>query len=326
MNILDKFTNARILVVGDIMLDRYWWGDVKRISPEAPVPVVELKKSTYAAGGAANVAANVAGLGASVTLIGATGDDAEAATLNDIIDALGVETAHLICDNHRPTTVKTRVIAHGQQVVRVDHESTAELSPEAESAVWEKISSVLHDTDLVIVSDYAKGLLTQTLLSRLISTAKANGKIVIVDPKGKDYARYRGAALLTPNRREAAEACNLDLDMPDLVSICGEKLQNNLDLEMVLITQSEDGMTLFQKGKPPVQLAAAAVEIYDVTGAGDTVIACLGVAFASGLDFHDAAKIANLAAGLVVEQVGTTAITRKMLDPAIDTISISNET
>ncbi len=320
MSILDNFANVRVLVVGDIMLDRYWWGSVRRISPEAPVPVVELQSSTFAPGGAANVAANIAGLGATAYLVGTVGTDHDADILLGLLEDINVSADSLVRVANRPTSVKTRVIAHSQQVVRVDQETTAAFSDEDHESIWEKISVALTEVDAVIVSDYAKGLLSVSLLWRLIDSARSQGKMVLVDPKGKNYSRYAGASLITPNRREAAEACNLDEDIPELIEIAGNQLLNELDLAMVLITQGEDGMTLFQKEKEPVHLSTTAKEIYDVTGAGDTVIASLGVAFGAGLDFISAAKIANLSAGLVVEQVGTTAITRQILEPVIDTI------
>ena len=317
MNIIDNFANVRLLVVGDIMLDRYWWGSVRRISPEAPVPVVELQKSTFAPGGAANVAANVAGLGAKVHLVGCIGKDNDADTLVELLKKANVSADSLVRITTRPTSVKTRVIAHSQQVVRVDQEITSEFAPEEHDLLWEKISEALPEVDAVIISDYAKGLLSETLLDRLISAAREMKKIVLVDPKGKSYARYSGATLLTPNRREAAEACNFDENMPDMVNIAGKHLIDKFGLDMALITQGEEGMTLFQCDREPLHLGTAAKQIYDVTGAGDTVIACLGVALGAGMDFVESAKIANLAAGLVVEQVGTTAITRAMLESAL---------
>lgn len=314
MDVLDSFANVKVLVVGDVMLDRYWWGSVKRISPEAPVPVVDLQRSTFAPGGAANVAANIAGLGATPYLIGCIGDDVDGGTLADLLAERSVSPEFLVRISGRPTSVKTRIIAHSQQVVRVDQETAGEFSAEDQSVVWENVSSALRDADAVIVSDYAKGLLSDELLTRLIGMTRSLGKPILVDPKGKSYARYAGANLLTPNRREAAEACNLSEEMPDMVNVAGKRLLDELDLDMVLITQSEEGMTLFQKLNEPVHLPAAAKEIYDVTGAGDTVIACLGVAFGAGFDFLRAATLANRAAGLVVQQVGTTAITRQMLE------------
>jgi rfaE bifunctional protein kinase chain/domain len=317
MSILDRFANVKVLVVGDIMLDRYWWGTVRRISPEAPVPVVDLKKNTFVPGGAANVAANVAGLGATAHLVGVAGTDNEADTLVDLLEGAGVSGDSIVRISNRPTSVKTRIIAHSQQIVRVDQETTVEFSDDDRELIWEKISPLLPDADAVIISDYAKGLLSPSLLWRVIDTSRSQGKMVLVDPKGKNYSRYTGASLITPNRREAAEACNLDEDVPDMVNIAGNQLLNELDLSMVMITQGEGGMTLFQKDKEPLHLGTAAKQIFDVTGAGDTVIACLGVALGAGQVFGDAARLANLAAGLVVEQVGTTAIVRSELETAL---------
>jgi rfaE bifunctional protein kinase chain/domain len=320
MSILDNFANVKVLVVGDVMLDRYWWGNVKRISPEAPVPVVDLQRSTFAPGGSANVAANIAGLGATAYLVGTVGADRDGEILAGLLEDVYVSPDWLVPVANRPTSVKTRVIAHGQQVVRVDQETTTAFTDEDHELLWEKIATAMPDVDAIVVSDYAKGLLSVSLLWRLIDTARSHGKLVLVDPKGKNYSRYSGASLLTPNRREAAEACNLDEDIPDFINIAGTQLLNEIDLEMVLITQGEEGMTLFQKNKEPEHLTTAAKEVYDVTGAGDTVIGCLSVALGAGMDFIEAAKVANLAAGLVVEQVGTTAITRQILEPLIDTI------
>jgi len=314
---LERFLNVNVLVVGDVMLDRFWWGSVKRISPEAPVPVVNLLKSTFAPGGAANVALNIAGLGARPILVGVVGTDHEADTLSELLKESGVSAEGIIRSDSRPTTVKTRVVAHNQQIVRVDQETTDDLSATDSSMVWDRIVAELPGADIVVISDYAKGLLSEDLTKKLIETAVANSKKVLVDPKGKDYSRYAGAALLTPNKREAAEACNFHDDMPDLINVAGERLMSELDLEMALITQGEEGMTLFQKGQHPRHLSAAAHEVYDVTGAGDTVIACLGVGLGAGLGFLEAATIANISAGLVVEQVGTTAITREMLEPIL---------
>jgi rfaE bifunctional protein kinase chain/domain len=319
MNILEKLAKVKVLVVGDIMLDRYWWGTVRRISPEAPVPVVDLQKSTFTPGGAANVAVNIAGLGATPHLVGVIGSDSEADTLVSLLESANVSSGSIVSISDRPTSVKTRVVAHSQQVVRVDQETTSEFSDDDHHAVWEKISEFLYEADAIVISDYAKGLLSPSLLWRLIDTARSHKKVVLVDPKGKHYSRYAGASMLTPNRREAAEACNLDEDLPDMVTIAGNQLMNEIDLAMVLITQGEEGMTLFQRDKEPVHLRAAAKQIYDVTGAGDTAIACLSVALGAGLDPIEAASLANRAAGLVVEHVGTTAITSQMLESVINT-------
>jgi len=313
VDIVKKIPSVKILVVGDLMLDRYWWGDVTRISPEAPVPVVRLKKNTYAVGGAANVAANITGLGGKVYLAGVVGNDADASTFMDLLSAANISTECVVSSEHRPTTVKTRIIAHNQQVVRVDQETASELDPEDEERILKAIDRVIAGVDLVIISDYAKGVLTGNMLTRLITTSRELGKTVLVDPKGKDFSKYAGASLLTPNRREAAEACHLESESQDLVEKAGNKILSELNLDALLITQSEDGMTLFTRGARPEHLEAAAREIYDVTGAGDTVIACLGSAMATGADYLSAAKIANIGAGIVIRQLGTTQITADRL-------------
>ena len=317
MHTLENFEKLKILVVGDVMLDRYWWGGVTRISPEAPVPVVRLKSTSMAAGGAANVAVNVAGLGATAILLGLVGEDDEARLFPSILDQARVSAGHLIPVNERATTVKTRVIAHSQQVVRVDQEDSDPITAETEERICAGIRSLVPTIDAVAVSDYAKGMLTEPVLSELFATATAHGKPVLVDPKGKNYGKYRGAAVLTPNRREAAEACNLD-DNGNIVDEAGSRLMSELDLNALLITQGEEGMTLFRKSQEPLHLTAIAREVYDVTGAGDTVIATLTTAIGAGLDLADAARLANVAAGLVVEQVGTSSITTADLLAALN--------
>ena len=299
MQILEKFSKLNILVIGDVILDRYWWGDVSRISPEAPVPVVRLKNTTLAAGGAANVAANVAGLGATPILVGIVGDDEGAQQFPDVLGGANVSSDHLVRDRHRPTTVKTRIIAHSHHVVRVDQEHADGISVETEDAIVEKLRTEIARADAIAVSDYAKGMLTPRVLRDLFQIAGESGKPVLVDPKGKDYSKYKGAALLTPNRREAAEACNFE-DQGDVVDRAGSRLMSDLDLEALLVTEGEEGMTLFRRSQPSIRMAAEAREVYDVTGAGDTVIATLAVAIGSGADVEQAARIANVAAGLVV--------------------------
>src|SRR5436190_1731021 len=324
MDLLDEFAGKKVLVVGDIMLDRYWWGDVSRISPEAPVPIVRLRKTSLAAGGAANVAVNVAGLGATPLLFGVVGNDAEAELVRKVLYGLGVSTEHIIGSDDRPTTVKTRVIAHSQQVTRIDHETDDGLSVETERLLAEAISKCVADVDAVIISDYAKGLLTDGVLSGVISHCADAGKPVLADPKGKDYTKYRGATIITPNRREAAEACNFHENGTGVVESAGTKLMADLDINAVLITQGEEGMTLFRKASEPVSFATAARDVYDVTGAGDTVIATLATAVAAGADLETATKLANIAAGIVVEQVGTTAIDLAELHRAVQAAAASN--
>ena len=294
------------------MLDRYWWGSVSRISPEAPVPVVALEKTSHAAGGAANVAANIAGLGAIPYLVGITGNDAEAMLLDEKLSETGISNKILSAYNDRFTTVKTRIVAHSQQVVRIDQETVSPIDDVQADSIFESIAPLFEEIDTVVISDYAKGFLTPGLLARLIKLAAETGKIFLVDPKGNDYTKYTGATFLTPNNREAYTACGVENFSDAPLETVGKTLVEKLGLKGLLITQGEHGMTVFENGKIS-QLAASARNVYDVTGAGDTVIASLAVAVAAGSSLAEAAEFANVAAGLVVEQVGTTAITKEML-------------
>ena len=314
--LLDSFAGVKVLILGDVMLDRYWWGSVHRISPEAPVPVVNLENMSLVAGGAANVAANVAGLGAEPLLVGLTGDDDEAALFETIFREKNISTDGLLKSQNRRTTIKTRIIAHNQQVVRVDQESKKSLSDEEENQLWGAIERHFEAAHIIIVSDYGKGIADEKLLARLITKASGSGKLVIVDPKGKNYRKYQGATLLTPNRLEVAEALHLDDYGQDSIESVGGQMIRDYDLQAMLITQGEAGMTLFEKDDAVTHLKVTARKVYDVTGAGDTVIGCFATAVGAGADFKTAAGFANIAAGLVVEQIGTTAISRAMLDSA----------
>lgn len=313
---LSSFADLNVLIVGDVMLDRYWWGSVSRISPEAPVPVVNLEKTTLVAGGAANVAANVSGLGAKSYLVGVIGEDEEAAMFPEVLAEKNISANFLIKLARRRTTVKTRIVAHSQQIVRVDQESKANLDAAEEKAVWKTICELLEKAQIVIVSDYGKGFLTEKILSRLITAANAMDLLVIVDPKGKNYQKYRGATMLTPNRYEVGEVLRLEDYEQITIEAAGKKMIKDFDLSGMLITQGEAGMTLFADQDQTEHLSVTARKVYDVTGAGDTVIACLASAVGAGANFLEAAKFANIAAGLVVEQVGTTAITLEMLENA----------
>ncbi len=312
----ESFSETKVLVVGDVMLDRYWWGSVSRISPEAPVPVVNLEKTSLVVGGAANVAANVAGLGAEPFLVGFIGDDEESVLLLDALADNKINADFLIKSPDRRTTIKTRVVAHSQQIVRIDQESKVMLSSEEEEILWEKIDGLLDKIKIIIVSDYGKGTISEKFVKRLITTANRKKIFVLIDPKGKYYEKYQGATMLTPNRFELAEAYQLEDYEQETVESAGRKMLSALSLEGLLVTQGEAGMTLFERNDLISHLPVTARKVYDVTGAGDTVIACLAVAVGSGFSFLEAAKFANQAAGLVVEQVGTTAISSSMLDNA----------
>lgn len=317
LSIIENFSDIKILVVGDVMLDRYWWGSVKRISPEAPVPVVNLERTSLVAGGAANVAANIAGLGAQPFLIGVTGQDEEASLVEKVLKSINVSSEYLVNIKDRPTTIKTRIVAHNQHVVRIDQENSQSLDIVSEKKIFCLIEKIIDEVNVIVVSDYAKGVISENIISRLITKAKQLNKFVLIDPKGREYRKYKGATLLTPNRLEAATACNLDTDGQKLVENAGHLLLKNLDVNAVLITQGEKGMTLFERNKSSYHLDALAREVYDVTGAGDTVIAGLGVAVGAGADLAEASEIANVAAGLVVEEIGTTAVNIKRLKDAI---------
>lgn len=306
--LIKSFSKKKVLVLGDAMLDRYWWGKVERISPEAPVPVVQLEKIFETAGGAANVAANVAGLGAEVSLISIIGDDRESKDLMDLLTEKGVKTDLLIEDCERRTIVKTRVIAHNQHVVRVDNEKILPLSQEQQDQVLKMVQKNLGDVDILIASDYAKGFFTEELTRRLITLSRDANKKLIIDPKGRDFSKYRGATAITPNQKEALEACREAVD----VDVAGRLLLEKLELDCVLVTQGERGMTLFEKNSKSI-LPAVARKVYDVTGAGDTVIATFATAISCGASYKEAAEIANIAAGLVVEEVGTAVINRNEL-------------
>lgn len=313
MDLLESLQNVEILVIGDIMLDRFWWGEVSRISPEAPVPIVRLDHTSNVVGGAANVAANIAGLGATPILVGCVGDDNEGNLLPELLNANGVSPDHFLKISGRPTTVKTRIVARGQHVARVDQEVTELLSSTGEAEFLQIVLAKIDSVKAVVISDYAKGTLTDRILLETLRAAERAGIPAIVDPKGKDYAKYRGASVLTPNKREAAEACNLYVEHRDVVAVAGQQLSGEFDRTAILITEGENGMTLFEKGAEPFHTHATAHEVFDVTGAGDTVAAAMAVAIGNGNDLRDAVSFANLAAGIAVEKMGTAVVSLQMI-------------
>ena len=293
-----RLQQARVLVVGDVMLDRYWFGDVSRISPEAPVPVAKIEKTEHRAGGAANVARNVAALGGQAVLLSVIGDDEAGDCLNALMAEHGVETV-LIRDQNIATTVKLRVVARNQQLIRLDFEDAP--THEVLNGVKSRFHELLAECDIVILSDYGKGGLTHVV--SFIEWARQAGKPVLIDPKGDDYAKYTGATLLTPNLAELRQVTGSWKNEADLQEKA-RALRRNLDLQALLLTRSEEGMTLFRDGEPHHQPTQAR-EVFDVSGAGDTVIAGMGLAMAAGLDFPEAMQLANAAAGVVVGKLGT---------------------
>jgi rfaE bifunctional protein kinase chain/domain len=295
------FSAAHILVVGDVMLDRYWFGDVQRISPEAPVPVVRVRRSEERLGGAANVARNAAVLGARVALVGVVGDDEPGHSIEALACAVGIECG-LVRDPDLPTTIKLRVIGRQQQLLRIDFEQAP--GAQALARKLEAVRARLAAAHVLVLSDYGKGSLSEIEL--LIAEARAAGTDVIVDPKGDDYARYRGVTMLTPNRAELREVVGAWRDEDDLIQRA-QALRRSLEIRYLLLTRSEEGMTLFSDAGE-LHVPAQAREVYDVSGAGDTVVAVIAVMFAAGRPVDDAVRLANRAGSIVVGKLGTAAV------------------
>ncbi|QYY32308.1 D-glycero-beta-D-manno-heptose-7-phosphate kinase [Cupriavidus pinatubonensis] len=308
----DRLSTSRVLVAGDVMLDRYWFGNVTRISPEAPVPIVHVQRTEDRLGGAANVARNVAALGAHAGLLCVLGVDEPGERLFELLKESGI-TPHVERDFALPTTIKLRVIAHQQQLMRVDFEKTP--AHEVLLAGLNRFSEVLQTHDVVLLSDYAKGGLTH--VTKMITLARAAGKPVLVDPKGDDWERYRGATLMTPNRAELRQVVGAWQSEQDLLAKVSQ-LRSALGIEALLLTRSEEGMTLFSNAGV-IHESALAREVYDVSGAGDTVIATMAAMLASGLPMANAMSLANRAAGIVVGKLGTATVDYKELFPLTPT-------
>ncbi len=308
----EDLARCRVLVVGDAMLDRYWFGDVERISPEAPVPVVRVRAAEERLGGAANVARNIVSVGAQARLLTVVGDDEAGRSIYRLLQSSEID-GHLHTDPRLATTVKVRVIGRQQQVVRVDFETTPE--SEVLAAHLDEYARLLPDSDVVLLSDYGKGGLAHIV--RMIELARAAGRPVLVDPKGDDYSRYAGATLVTPNRAELREVVGRWRDEADLEQRA-QRLRAGLGLQAILLTRSEEGMTLFTD-EAAWSVPAQAREVYDVSGAGDTVIAALAVMMAAGRPLHEAVRVANRAGGIVVGKLGTATVSYEELfgeDPA----------
>jgi rfaE bifunctional protein kinase chain/domain len=315
--ILESMRSKKAAVVGDVMLDRYVWGLVSRISPEAPVPVVDVTKETSRLGGAANVAHNVAGLGAASQLIGVVGDDGMGKELRREAQDSGIGIDGLMVDPQRPTTVKTRVIAHNQQVVRTDRESRDEIAGSVQAAISKQVITAVNQCDCIIISDYGKGVITKRLLGDLIPKARSAGKIVSVDPKEAHFKNYRRVSLITPNQYEAASAMGRRITDEESLVETGWEIINQLQADALLITRGEDGMSLFEKDGTYHHFPTVARHVYDVTGAGDTVIGTFTLALCAGATMAEAAHLANHAAGLVIREVGTAVVTPEKLIRAL---------
>ncbi|HKG12980.1 MAG TPA: D-glycero-beta-D-manno-heptose-7-phosphate kinase [Pyrinomonadaceae bacterium] len=305
--LVSRFRERRIVVYGDVMLDEFVWGDVTRISPEAPVPVVEIRRESVHLGGAANVLSNLRALGVRSALVGVVGQDRAGERVRAELREAGALDAeeNLIVDVSRPTTVKTRIIAHSQLVVRADRERRAPLDATVEERVVETLRRLLRGADALVVSDYDKGAVTPAALDEVLPAAEAAGVPVLIDPKIRNFDSYRPATLVTPNHHEALKVTNSDDDTDDGMARAARAIRERLGCRSVLITRGERGMMLLEEDGEPVYVPTAAREVFDVTGAGDTVIATLAASIAAGATLAEAAMLANHAAGIVVGKIGT---------------------
>ena len=311
--LLENLPDHRVLCVGDVMLDRFVYGQVERISPEAPIPVLHIQRETTTLGGAGNVVRNIVALGGHVDMVGIVGKDAGGYELATLLGELPNVTSHLVTDTSRPTTLKTRYIADGQQLLRADHEINAPSSATIEQKTLQRAEGSMESCDVVILSDYAKGVLTNNVVAALIAAGRAKNKRVLIDPKGRDFSRYRGAFMLTPNRRELAEATGKTIRTVAEAESAARELIAAYDLGGVLAKLGGDGVCLVMKDEAAQHFHTTAREVYDVSGAGDTVVATMALALAEGITPADSAALANSAGSLVVGKIGTAVATREEL-------------
>jgi len=307
------------------MIDKYLWGSVDRISPEAPVQIVSVEREEYALGGSGNVVKNLAALGAEVFVVGVIGTGNDGKFLLEKFKEIGVDTRGVIQEPERSTTRKTRIIAENQHVLRIDRETKKEISNQTFQTIAKFTEQIMPEIDVVLISDYGKGLVTKSMLSELVDCAKKHKKVTIADPKGLDFTKYTGVSMITPNKKEAALAKGIEIVNESTLFQAGTEILESVDIDRLLITCGKDGMVLFEQNKKPYKINAVARQVYDVSGAGDTVLAVLGLTIASGMSFKEGVSIANTAAGIVVGKVGTAIVTKKelvdSLKPAHDEVS-----
>lgn len=313
--LISRFAEKTILVVGDVMLDEYLWGEVERISPEAPVPVVRVNKETWVPGGAANVANNIRALGGETIICGLIGTDPPGRNLTGLLKRAGIDIRGLIADKNRPTVTKSRILAGHQQVVRIDREEVSPIGTSLRDKILEKIETLSAEIDGIILEDYAKGLLGQEMIDRIIRVAERYDILLVADPNGGNIFSYRGADLVTPNRKEAVIAAGAVRSAP--VDELGRILLEKWGSKAVLITLGEEGMSLFEPGRPPYRNATMAREVFDVSGAGDTVVASVTLALAAGAGIRQSVHISNCAAGVAVGKLGTAVVTETELKKAL---------
>ncbi len=316
--ILNSFRKKNILIVGDVILDHFIWGDVDRISPEAPVPIVDVQSESYLLGGAGNVACNITALNANASIAGIVGNDHRSEILKNLFSEKGINTKGIISDS-RPTTVKTRVIAHSQQVVRFDREKRDHIGSAALKRLRDFISSHIKQFDAVIISDYKKGVITHKLVQFTIEAAKPYSLFIAVDPKVGHFHYYKGASLITPNKKEASEESGVTIKDKKTLKKAGDILLKKFHCGSVLITKGEEGMSLFTANSA-YDIPTVARDVYDVTGAGDTVISVFTLSYVSGASMFNSAEIANHAAGIVVGEVGTATATIEKIQKSLSSV------
>jgi len=314
---LAKFERCKILVVGDLMIDEYLWGSVDRVSPEAPVQIVSVEKEEYTPGGSGNVVNNLVALGAKVFAIGVIGTGREGRLLLEKFKNIGVDTRGIIQEAERPTTRKTRIIAANQHVLRIDRETKKEISNRTFKAIADFTEKIMPEVDIILISDYGKGMVTRSMLSGLAAMAKKHNKITIVDPKGIDFKKYSGVSMITPNTKEAAFALGVEIIDESSLYRAGAKILESVEIDKLLITCGKDGMIFFERNKKPYKISAVARQVYDVSGAGDTVLSVLGLSIASGMSFKKGVELANTAAGIVVGKVGTATVSKREIIDAL---------
>ena len=311
--VVKQFENIKALVVGDIMLDEYIWGKVKRISPEAPVPVVEVISKTYTLGGAGNVAANIASLNAEVYLSGIIGEDSQGLILKQELEKRRIAQDGLMIESEYPTITKSRVIAHDQQIARLDIERRGSLSDLLESKIIDWVNKIIGQADVCVVSDYGKSVISDKISKYIIELANKYKKPVVVDPKGVDYYKYARATVITPNMQEVEKVMNCELENEEDLNRAALNISQALDGSAILVTRGSEGMSLFINGANRIDIPAEAKSLYDVTGAGDTFVGTLALALGANVDLEHASIIANAAAGIAVEKLGVATISQEEL-------------
>ena len=319
LKILENFKGKKILVIGDIMLDKYIWGYVSRISPEAPVQVVNVLKETFEAGGAANVASNISALGGKALMAGITGNDGARKILMDELKKKNIDVNGILIDKDRPTTQKVRILGKSQQLLRVDYENNEHIHADLENSIIGFLEKNIKNADVVVISDYAKGVITHEASRKIMQLSNQNNKPIIVDPKPKHKEFYKDVALITPNNAEASEMSGIEGESDETAIKMGNNLLKNLNAN-ILITRGEKGMSLFEKNGSITSIPAKAREVYSLIGAGDTVVATIALAVASGADFKEAAILSNIAAGIKVGKMGTASVSVEEIKREVDNL------